>query len=463
MAFNARNTILALVIVFNLFSSICTLYYDGLQSYSIYPRLDLQLCPNSSLSFDFTVSTSTSNTINAYFSNFTYLNNQKPVNPSLSASATSRLLIYSEQQIQMSTGLNSKKLVNSYFLVKLTNGNRLVVNDYWSLNDITFQLPNDYLTSWFRFVYTRRSTIAEISLYKYEITPRANVDQIVSLKLQPVFSKQIIHTNFLIDDILSYTGQSTAKTYSDPTQMTYSQLLVGGVGDDNLTFAYTQLKQLGKFHGYIMNLQYTSYSSLCSSSSTSTADNMCSKLSSGSAALRQYAIFSSSTSKQYKLQQFVDRDSLMIDDICESDTLTHDICPKDCSCLSNNFQAPYFNCDCSDTNLVKPLATTSSSSSSNQCSMLFKSFALNFDDVNYFGTNQEKFDYPILPSFTKINVYNVGTQFDKLKGLQFRSPQSSLNLMPSSDILESDACFWNIDDCVNGKHLNFFQLIELII
>lgn len=447
MAFNAN--LINLIVLINLFTHINTLYYDGIQSYSIYPRLDLQLCPNSSLSFDFTVSSSSSSNY-GYYSNFTnYNSNNNPT--TTTTNSNSRLLIYSEQQIQMSTGLSSKKLVNTYFLVKLVNGNRLIVNDYWSLNDITFQLPNDYLTSWFRFVYTRRSTIAEISLYKYEISPRTSVDQIVSLKLQPVFSKQIIHTNFLYDDILSVTGSSSGSSsssnsqkssFNDPTHMTYSQLLVGGVNDDNLTYSYTQLKQLGKFHGYIMNLQYTSYSSLCTNLNNN--DNICAKLSSGAAAQRQYAIFSSSTSKQYKLQQFVDRDSLMIDDICESDTLTHDICPKDCSCLSNNFQAPYFNCDCSDS--IKQTL------SNNQCSMLYKSFALNLDDSNYFGSSQEKFDYPILPSFTKISVINSATQFDKLKGVLFKNTAASLSLMPSSEILEADACFWNIDDCVNGNY-----------
>ena len=256
----------------------------------------------------------------------------------------------------------------------------------------------------------------------------------------------------MYDDILSVTGSSSSSSssssnsqkssFNDPTHMTYSQLLVGGVNDDNLTYSYTQLKQLGKFHGYIMNLQYNSYSSLCTNLNNN--DNICAKLSSGAAAQRQYAIFSSSSSKQYKLQQFVDRDSLMIDDICESDTLTHDICPKDCSCLSNNFQAPYFKCDCSDS--IKQTL------SNNQCSMLYKSFSLNLDDSNYFGSSQEKFDYPILPSFTKISVINSATQFDKLKGVLFKNTAASLSLMPSSEILEADACFWNIDDCVNGNY-----------
>jgi hypothetical protein len=196
-------------------------------------------------------------------------------------------------------------------------------------------------------------------------------------------------------------------------------------------FSYAAMKSLGKFHGYIMNLQYTSLASQCST-------DVCSK---ASLAQRQYAIFSSSTSKQYKLQQFVDRESLMIDDICESDTLTHDICPKDCSCLSNNFVAPYFNCDCN--HQTQPQT---------KCSLLYKSFALNFDDANYFGTSQTKFDYPILPSFTKINIENTGgTVFDKKRGVQFKSPSARLHLMPSdADVPDMDACFWNIEDCTGG-------------
>ena len=70
-----------------------------------------------------------------------------------------------------------------------------------------------------------------------------------------------------------------------------------------------------------MNLQYTSVSSEC------TLDDICSIVSPS-----KYAVFSSSNSKQYNLEQFKGRDSLMIDDIC----------PLDCSYLNNNFAAPYF-------------------------------------------------------------------------------------------------------------------------
>ena len=145
-----------------LFATICSingLYYDGIQSYSIYPRLDLQLCSNSSLSFDFTVSTSSH--FNEYFDGGV----ENKVKNSFG-----RLLLYSEQQIQVNSIGNTKKLINSYFLVKLVNGNRLVLNDYWTVNDISFELPSDYATSWFRLVYTRRSTTAEINLYKFETT-----------------------------------------------------------------------------------------------------------------------------------------------------------------------------------------------------------------------------------------------------------------------------------------------------
>ena len=417
--------LLALCLVLNTFF-ICTrgLYYDGSNSYSIYPRLDLQLCSNSSLSFDFTVSTATHSM--GYNNNFTsssnIINNNNPYG---------RLLIYSEQQLQVNSIGNTKKLVNSYFLVKLVSGNRLIVNDYWTANDITFQLPNDYMTSWFRFVYTRKLTTAEINLYKFETT-KSGADQISSVKLVLIFSKQVIHTNFIFDELISAPNKKKANNNIDQTQIGYSNLLVGGLSDylNDKNFSFAQLKSLSKFHGYIMNLQYTSLASQCST-------DMCSK---SSISQRQYAIFSSSTSKQYKLQQFVDKDSLIIDDICESDTLTHDICPRDCSCLSNNFVAPYFNCDCSDSpNTKQP-----------KCSALYKSFALNFDDANYFGNVQEKFDYPILPSFTKINVQNVATVFDKNRGVQFKNSASRLYLMPSSDVPESDSCFWNIDDCPNG-------------
>ena len=86
------------------------------------------------------------------------------------------------------------------------------------------------------------------------------------------------------------------------------------------------------FFRYVMNLQYSSdYSSQCE------GGNVCRE----AGGQRHYAVFSSSTSKKYKLKQ-----SLMMDDICESDTLVHDMCPRDCSCLSNNFQAPFFSCDC---------------------------------------------------------------------------------------------------------------------
>ena len=65
--------------------------------------------------------------------------------------------------------------------------------------------------------------------------------------------------------------------------------------------------------------------------------------------------------------------------------------------------------------------------------------------------NQEKFDYPILPSFTKINVKNLATKYDKNNGLQFKNYASGLYFTPSNDIPETDSCFWNIDDCTNGK------------
>ena len=229
-------------------------------------------------------------------------------------------------------------------------------------------------------------------------------------------------------------SSSTSAIY-DLSKITYSKLLVGGISDYLMekNFSYASMRSLGKFHGYIMNLQYTSLSSQCST-------DTCSK---ASIAQRQYAVFSSSTSKQYKLRQFADRDSLMVDDICESDTLTHDICPKDCSCLSNNFVAPYFSCDCGAATQPK-------------CSMLYKSFALNFDDANYFGTTQDKFDYPILPSFAKISVENREVVFEKKRGIQFKNSNSRLYLMPSAEVPDADSCFWNIEDCTDGELWSFF-------
>lgn len=428
------NFLCAVIILFSNNGAINALYYDGLSTYSIYPRLDLQICSNSSLSFDFTVSTSLNNQL---YSNNTANKFQQSTLTSNQNAA--RVLLYSEQQIQISTVSNTKKLINSYFLIKLIQPNRLIINDYWNINEIQIQLPNDYSTSWFRFVYTRRSNTVDINLFKFEtsVTSSSTTNRIPSIKLAPVFSKQVVHSNFVLDELTS----SLDDVSIDSKQVTYSKLFVGGVGDnlnDN-TYSLNQLKQFAKFHGYIMNLQYTSLASQC-------PIETCLKQ---SVSQRQYAIFSLSISKQYKTeQQNVERDSLMIDDICESDTLTHDICPKDCSCLSNNFIAPYFNCDCSESGNTKP-----------KCSALFKSFALNFDDSNYFGNGQEKFDYPILPSFTKIQVQNLATQFDKQRGIQFKNTVARINLAPNSEVPEADSCFWNIEDCAHG----FIQHIVMSI
>ena len=441
-----RSLILSLVVVLVVVCGcVDSLHYDGYGSYSIYPRLDLHLCSNSSIGFDFTISTATSNSYN-----------------NGSSSPFGRLLVYAEQQVPINfassygSSSSSRKLVNSYFLVKLTSGNRLVINDYWNVNDVSIQLPTDYLTSWFRFSYTRRLNSIELNLFRFEYNTKSIVgrasfdyqDQPSIPKLVSVYSKFFTHANFLVEELTSSSSSSSSSgSYmnNDPTQAPYSQLLVGGIADNlnEKNFSYPHLRQLSKFHGYIMNLQYTSLASQCHGDSICAAKNM--------AAQRQYAIFSSSQSKQYKLKQFVDRDSLTIDDICESDTLTHEICPRDCSCLSNNLVAPYFNCDCSD-------ASNRVGEARQQCTMAFKSFAINLDDPNYFGgEQQEKFEYPILPSFTKINVENYQTSFDKFKGLQFKSTNSYLYLSPNTPIQDSDACFWNIDECSTGKttHLIF--------
>lgn len=136
----------------------------------------------------------------------------------------------------------------------------------------------------------------------------------------------------------------------------------------------------------------------------------------------------------------------MIDDICESDTLIHDMCPRDCDCLSNNFQAPFFSCDCkqdSQNILLHPV--------SEQCSLMLQSLEINFDDAIYFSSGLSEFEYPMLPSFTKINVQNDATKFNKFTGLEFNTPSAHLNLNPTEEFLEAEsACFWNIDNCVNG-------------
>ena len=73
-----------------LLGSTHALYYDGLDSYSIYPRLDLHLCRNSSLSFDFSLSTS----LNKYLRPGSKDDRPQP------AKSRAQLLIYAEQQMQ---------------------------------------------------------------------------------------------------------------------------------------------------------------------------------------------------------------------------------------------------------------------------------------------------------------------------------------------------------------------------
>lgn len=392
----SANMKLLLIALCFLFTGTNALYYDGQSSYSIYPRLDVHICHNSSFSFDFTISTS----LNQYaLNNHTY-------HRSTASTKTQRLLVFSEQQIQK--GDSSKK----NFMIKLVNDNKLAVRDYWSSNDLIINLPPDYKTSWFRFVYTRSSSIADVSLYKFE--PRNDK----APELTRVYSKQSIYSN--------YYEKGHASDSS------YSQLLVGGIDEDLLKKSHA-LQGVGNFHGYIMNLQYTSdYSSQCGHS------DVCLK----SQGQRHYAIYSSSSSKKYKLKQ-----SLMIDDICESDTLINDMCPKDCSCLSNNFQAPYFSCDCKsdiDSSLLESEAS---------CNLMAKSFEINFDDPAYFSTQADSFEYPLLPTFSTVSVKNLGTQFNSITGMEFHTPGAHIDMDPvdAEQSIDSDsACFWNIDNCLNG-------------
>lgn len=213
------------------------LYYDGITSYSIYPRLDVQLCANSSFSFDFALSSSSSaSDLPVSSSSHHGGKSSKLINNNNNANSNSRLLIYSEQQIEITTNpsMGSKKLVNSYFLIKLVNGDRLVVNDYWNINEINIQLPIDYATSWFRFVYTRRLNLVDVNLYKFD-NPSSSMMGSSSGKLPTsssssslpgvsssfgettpkmvlVFSKQITHNNYIMDTmspLLSDSGSNT--------------------------------------------------------------------------------------------------------------------------------------------------------------------------------------------------------------------------------------------------------------
>lgn len=176
------------------------LYYDGITSYSIYPRLDVQLCANSSFSFDFALSTSSSA---ADMPPLMQPSKSAKLIPSSSSQPNSRLLIYSEQQIEITTNptMGTKKLINSYFLIKLVNGDRLVVNDYWNVNEINIQLPIDFSTSWFRFVYTRRLNLVDVNLYKFDTAASSQGFGEITPKLVLVFSKQITHNNYIMDTI----------------------------------------------------------------------------------------------------------------------------------------------------------------------------------------------------------------------------------------------------------------------
>ena len=397
---NALVVLLLLLVV----SRLEALYYDGVSSYSIYPRLDMQLCTNNSLSFDFTISSSS---IKYGHNNSSSQQSIRPNDP--------RLLIYAEQQLQYGH--------NAHFMIKLADGDSLIISDYWHGSDIVFKLPADYKTSWFRFVYTRVLATADISVYKFEVSPKAE-DKFGWQKLIRLFSKQLVYTNFVRREAVSHDAA-------------YSQLLVGGI-DDN--YSAGPLANVANFHGYIMNLKYISdHSSQCS------VNDVCLNQDGE----RHYAIFSSSSSKRLKLKH-----SLIMNDICESDTLTHDMCPRECSCLSNNFQAPYFSCDCKKDPYYDSEEMGSDEElahQQHQCKLLFRSFKIDFDDENYFAQAEDTFEYPILPSFTKISVNKVATKFNKLHGIEFDNPTSAVNLKPAtSDSVEADNCFWDVESCLKG-------------
>jgi len=352
----------------------------------------LHLCHNSSLSFDFTVSANKFSSL-----------------AKSTQSAGPKLLLFARQQ-----GLQD-------FSVKLTNENNLQINDFWSTAPVSFKLPADYMTSWFRLVYSRRQNTVDITLFKFEENSEPQDDKLP--ELVPIFSKQ--------KTLKNYVSASTSSS-------TYSQLLVGGMGDE-------LLKNVNNFHGYILNLQYTS-----DNSGQCMVNDVC-LMPDGQ---RHYAIFSSSSSKKHSSKQ-----SLMIDDICESDMLVYDMCPKDCACFSNNFKAPFFSCECqSEDGLLEH-------SDTEQCSLMFKSLEINFDDSVYFKSASEikKFEYPMVSSFTRVVVQSVGTVFDAVQGLGFRSPSAHVNLDPAEDFLDSDtACFWNLENCESGFLQHMILSVELL-
>jgi len=356
------------------------LYYDGLTSYT-------------SLSFDFTVSASA----NKYSSSAS----------SPQATQGPKLLLFARQH-----GLHD-------FSVKLTSDSLLQISDFWSTKPVSIKLPADFMTSWFRLVYSRTHNTADITLYKFEASATLLHDDQLP-KLVRVFAKQKTLNNYA-----SASGTGSAN----------SQLLVGGVDSD-------QLNNVAHFHGYIMNLQYTSdYSSQC------LVNDVCLRPDGH----RQYALFSSSSSKKHSSKQ-----SLMIDDICESDTLVHDMCPRDCACFSNNFRAPFFSCDCQAEGVLEHAETE-------QCSLMFKSLGVNFDDPVYFGGGLKKFEYPMLASMTRVDVESMGAVFDGVRGVGFRSPAAHVNLEPAEEFLDAEtACFWNVENCESGFVQHMVMSVDLL-
>jgi hypothetical protein len=119
------------------------------------------------------------------------------------------------------------------FSVRLVNEDTLTVSDYWSSADVAIKLPADYKTSWFRFVYSRY-----LSLYKFE--PQRHSDE--APKFARVFNKKLSHASY-VERTTGSEGQA------------YSQLLVGGVGEDTMQVA----DKLGNMWPTFMGMYYYYY------------------------------------------------------------------------------------------------------------------------------------------------------------------------------------------------------------
>jgi hypothetical protein len=102
---------------------------------------------------------------------------------------------------------------------------------------VAIKLPADYKTSWFRFVYSRYLNAVDLSLYKFE--PQRHSGE--APKLARVFNKKLSHARY-VERTTGSEGQA------------YSQLLVGGVGEDTMQVADKLSEHEANFHGYVLLL-----------------------------------------------------------------------------------------------------------------------------------------------------------------------------------------------------------------